>query len=164
MKNERFENRQIEIERKFLVDTERLPGLAEDFEQTKIRQGYMVLGADGSEARVRDKGGVFSLTVKSKGDRTRGEWEIEIDEEQFLTLWPATEGKRVEKIRIKVPYEGHIIEVDVYEGYLYGLVTAEVEFDSDNEALEFVAPDWLKEDVTEVAAYKNQNLACRNFH
>lgn len=147
----------IEIERKFLVGTP--PENFEDYEHTQIRQGYLVIGEDGSEARVRDKAGSYTLTVKSKGELSRGEWESPITEEQFSTWWPATAGKRVEKTRYAIPYEGCIIELDIYEGDLAGLMSAEVEFSSEEAARAFNAPEWFAVDVTSDKAFKNQQLA-----
>lgn len=151
----------IEVERKFLVA--RLPGDLEYFRYKTIRQGYMVIGADGSEARVRDKSGSYTLTVKSKGDLSRGEWETPITEEQFTILWGSTAGKRVEKIRYAIPYNGHTIELDIYEGALNGLMSAEVEFESETAARAFEVPDWFADDVTANSEFKNQNLALRGL-
>lgn len=151
----------VEIERKFLVRN--LPeGLAE-YEHEEIRQGYLVIGADGSETRVRDRDGLYTLTVKSKGDRTRGEYEIEIGAEEFETLWPATEGRRVEKSRFSIPHEGATIELDIYYGELMGLVTAEVEFDSESDADGFEIPAWFSDEVTDNKSFKNQQLAENGF-
>ena len=104
------------------------------------------------------------MTVKSKGDLSRGEWETTITPEQFETLWPATMGKRVEKVRFTIPTtEGLTIELDIYDGYLAGLVSAEIEFSSIEGASEFSVPEWLGAEVTEVKAMKNQQLAESGF-
>lgn len=159
MSIERLQNQQVEIERKFLVDLAKFDASPDDFEHTFIRQGYLVLGKDGSEARVRDKNGKLTLTVKSKGDLVRGEWEIPLSEEQFDILWLASEGKRVEKTRFEIPHGKHTIELDIYEGQLEGLVVAEVEFGSEPEAESFDLPEWLTTDISNNKAYKNQTLA-----
>lgn len=160
MTNHEIGNQPQEIERKFLVDIKLLEGKSDDYEHATIRQGYLAIGEDGSEARVRDKAGKYSLTVKTKGDLVRGEWETELTEDQFEILWPATESRRVEKTRFKIPYDNHMIELDIYEGQLDGLVTAEIEFESMQAAQQFVPPEWLSKDVTQESSFKNQNLAC----
>ena len=160
MTNYEMSSQPQEIERKFLANLSLLEGSPDDYEYTAIRQGYLVIGDDGSEARLRDKAGKYTLTVKTKGDLVRGEWETEVDESQFEILWPATEGKRVEKTRFKIPYGEHVIELDIYEGQLDGLVTAEIEFESMQAAQQFVPPEWLSKDVTQESSFKNQNLAC----
>jgi len=155
---ERLQN-PVEIERKFIVNPDLLPGSPDDYEHSTIRQGYLTIGLDGSEARVRDKAGKYSITVKTAGDLVRGEWEVEISESQFETLWPATEGKRIEKTRFKSRHGEHVIELDIYEGELEGLVIAEIEFEDVQSAEQFEAPAWLVRDVTQELGFKNQNLA-----
>lgn len=147
----------IEIERKFLVTA--LPENLAWFRHEQIRQGYLVIGADGSEARLRDRAGAYTMTVKSKGDLARDEWECSISKQQFDTWWPATNGKRIEKTRYSIPYSSALIELDVYEGDLTGLVSAEVEFLDKAEASHFIAPDWFGLEVTADKAFKNQSLA-----
>jgi adenylate cyclase len=110
--------------------------------------------------RVRRRAGRAWLTVKSGAGRVRVEEEIEIEAERFERLWPLTEGRRIEKTRYELPaHDALVIEVDVYAGELEGLVTAEVEFPSEEAAEAFAAPDWLGADVTEDPRYKNQRLA-----
>jgi adenylate cyclase len=51
------------------------------------------------------------------------------------------------------------IELDVYGGDLEGLVVAEVEFASEEDADAFDPPAWLGREVTDDPRYKNQRLA-----
>jgi CYTH domain-containing protein len=148
----------IELERKWLVTEPTPQALASPSHE--IHQGYLVVGSDGAEARVRRRGERCSLTVKSGAGRARSEHEIELAFEQFEELWPATEGARVSKRRhtLRQP-DGHLIELDVYSGSLAGLIVAEVEFDDPAAAESFVAPDWFGREVTDDPAYKNQSLA-----
>jgi CYTH domain-containing protein len=154
-------NPQIEIERKFSIRS--LPENLDSYLHEEIRQGYLVIGADGSEARVRDRDGSYTLTVKSKGNLVRGEYEIEIDSDAFGIMWPATNGRRVEKTRVSIPHGQSIIELDIYYGELMGLVTAEVEFNSKGKAEEFQVPEWFGEDITYNSSYKNQALADEGY-
>ncbi len=147
----------VEVERKFLVRN--LPPNLDSYEHQTIRQGYLAIGVDGSEARIRDRAGDFTMTVKSKGTLSRGEWETEIDKDQFETLWPATNGKRVEKTRFTIPLGDVEIELDIYEDDLMGLVSAEVEFTDEDSASAFEVPEWFAVDVTHDKGFKNQNLA-----
>jgi adenylate cyclase len=146
----------MEIERKFLVTQppaglEREPG-------DRIEQGYLAIDAV-AEVRLRRRVDERTLTVKSEPRRTRVEEEIELDDARFAALWPLTEGRRVVKTRREIPHEGAVIEVDVYHGDLTGLVTAEVEFDSEEAADAFEPPDWLGTEVTGDARYANRTLA-----
>jgi adenylate cyclase len=149
----------IEIERKFLVTEP--PGDLDRHRATAIEQGYLAIADDGTEVRIRRRDESATLTVKSGGARSRVEEEIDIDPERFERLWPLTEGRRIEKTRYEIPADdGLTIELDVYDGALAGLVVAEVEFDSEERADGFAAPDWLGREVTDDARYKNQRLAC----
>ena len=91
----------------------------------------------------------------------RDEHEIELSEAQFEALWPATEGARWSRSvrHILRAEDGHLIELDVYEDALAGLIVAEVEFDDPWGAEAFVAPYWFGREVTDDPAYKNQRLA-----
>jgi CYTH domain-containing protein len=116
---------------------------------------------DGTEVRVRRRDGATAvLTVKSSGGRGRVEEEIDIEPARFERLWPLTEGRRIEKRRYELPAgEGLVIELDVYAGDLDGLVVAEVEFASDEQADAFTPPPWFAREVTDDPRYKNQRLA-----
>ena len=145
----------MEIERKFLV--EQHPS-DRGFTSAALRQGYLLIG-DGGEVRIRDAGGVHTLTVKSRGSLSREEHEISLSREQFDELWPATLGRRVEKTRHEFALDGMAAALDVFEGDLSGLVTVEVEFPSLSAARAFVPPEWFGREVTEDASYKNASLA-----
>lgn len=147
----------LEIERKFLVTS--LPEAMDRYPHERIIQGYVVVGADGSEVRLRRKGQKYVETVKLGRGEVRPELEIELTATQFDTLWEATSGRRIEKTRYEVPHAGRTVEVDVYHGELAGLVIAECEFASAEESRRFVPPEWFGREVTDDPEYKNQNLA-----
>jgi adenylate cyclase len=143
----------VEIERKFLV--EHLPDEVGQATSRRIDQGYVALD-EGAEVRLRRYGGELWLTVKGSGGLARVEEELQLDPEQFESLWPLTEGRRLEKTRHVLPGG---IELDVYEGTLEGLVVAEVEFASEDESAAFEPPEWFGAEVTEDPRYKNRALA-----
>ena len=146
----------VEIERKFVVD--RLPdGLPEG---EAIDQGYLAIGDDGVEVRVRRRGDTTSLTIKSGPGMVRTEEEFAIDERRFESLWSLTEGRRVTKTRHLIPLDdGLTAELDVYSGDHDGLLTAEIEFSSVEASDAFTPPAWLGRDVTGDARFANQALA-----
>ena len=148
----------VEVERKWLVPEAPADALAAPSDL--IEQGYVTIGSDGAETRLRRRGERCFLTVKSGLGMSRAEHEVELSIDQFEALWPATEGVRLIKRRYQVPGEdGRLIELDVYEGELAGLTVAEVEFDDPWGAESFVAPYWFGREVTDDPAYKNQRLA-----
>jgi CYTH domain-containing protein len=130
----------------------------------RIDQGYVAIGADGAEVRLRRRGSRRFLTTKSGAGLVREELEVELTPEQYEVLWPATEGRRVEKTRrVLDAGDGLAIELDEYAGTLAGLFTAEVEFPDPASAVRFAAPGWFDRDVTDEEAYRNQRLAVRGL-
>jgi adenylate cyclase len=148
----------LEIERKFLVD--RRPG--ELAEGDRIEQGYLAIGEDGVEVRVRRRRDDMTLTIKSGPGMTRTEVELPLDAERFDALWPLTERRRVTKTRHLIPLGDDLtVELDVYSGAHDGLLTAEIEFPSAEASEAFEPPAWLGREVTGDGDYANQALATR---
>jgi adenylate cyclase len=147
----------VEVERKFLVTDP--PDLGGDAGE-EIEQGYLAIGSEG-EVRVRRKGERLVLTAKRGAGLSREEAEVELDREAFEALWPLTEGRRLHKRRSVIPHGDLSIELDVYEGELAGLVVAEIEFGSEEEARGFEPPEWVGAEVTGDERYLNETLATR---
>ncbi len=147
-----------EVERKFLI--ERAPADLATHPSDLIEQGYIALTDEGVEVRVRRLGERTFLTLKSGAGSVRLEEELEIDERRFCSLWRLTQGRRIHKTRYRIPHLGGLtIELDVYRNALSGLMTAEVEFDSEVTAGEFSAPGWFGRELTDDPRYKNIRLA-----
>ena len=144
-----------EIERKFLVNDEVNDVLK--FSSFKaIKQGYMHVEPE-KTIRVRTKGDKGFLTIKGKTvGITRSEFEYEIpleDAEQLLTQFCP---KVLEKKRYDVFYANHKWEIDVFEGKLSGLIIAEIELNSEDEA--YKKPSWISTEVSEDPEYINSKL------
>lgn len=155
----------VEIERKFLVSE--LPHNFNiiDYPAEQILQGYLAHGS-GEVVRIRRKGDQYFITYKRKsGEHTtkRIELEAELTEEQFITLWPGTEGRRLEKTRYRIPYQTYTIELDIFEGTNQGHMLAEVEFASTDQADAFAPPAWFGQDVTADGRYGNSDIATHGF-
>ncbi len=145
-----------EIERKFCV--QKMPDLTA-CTGIEISQGYISVGENGPEIRLRRKGERFYQTVKQGKGVQRTEVEVELSRAQFDTLWLLTAGRRLEKVRYEIPEGVWTIELDVYRGHLKGLVVAEVEFETLDESSRFVPPPWFGREVTDDDRYKNATLA-----
>jgi adenylate cyclase len=146
----------LEVERKFLLPGP--PDWLADRASTRIEQGYLV-AEPGGEVRLRRIGEQPRLTVKRGHGEVREEAEVDLSPQQFDQLWPLTEPMRLIKRRYLVPLDDLELEVDVFEGDLEGLVTAEIEFESQAAADEFEPPRWLGKEVTGDDRYANQSLA-----
>ncbi len=146
-----------EIERKFLLGE--LPSWLAGRSGEPICQGYLTNG-EGTEVRLRRAGERTLLTVKTGAGEVREELEVELDASLFDSLWPLTEGRRLEKTRLLAPLsDGLEAEVDVYDNELAGLIVAEVEFDSVGRCREFTPPPWMGVEVSGDPRYANRSLA-----
>ena len=148
---------QREIERKFLI--KRLPAEIKRARHYSIAQGYLVTEPDDRHVRLRRAGRNASLTFKLVRGSVRDEREINLTPKQFAALWPATKGRRLQKMRYEIPWKNFVIEIDIYRGKNDGLVVAEVEFLSRATCRKFKPPDWFGREVTGVRRYSNISLA-----
>ena len=149
----------LEIERKFLVDAEKISALNLTGGE-KIFQGYLSTDKN-KTVRVRVKNNRGFLTVKSANvGIVRKEFEYEIpvaDAEEILKLCAPNV---LQKVRYKVEYAGKIFEVDIFSGRHQGLILAEVELNSPTEIVDL--PDWIGEEVSDNPKYYNSNLTLEN--
>lgn len=144
----------MEIERKYLVKT--LPKNYSDYPFRQIEQGYLCTDP---VVRVRRDNDHFYLTYKGKGLLSREEYNLPLEKEAYLHLLSKADGIVLKKRRYLIPYNGYTIELDLFEGAYEGLILAEVEFESEQEALEFVPPDWFDRDVTFTGEFQNSRLS-----
>ena len=147
-----------EIERKFLI--KRLPAGLKRSRRYSIAQGYLAAEPDDRHVRLRKKGKSASLTFKLvQGSGVREEREIILTPKQFAALWPATTGRRLQKVRYEIPWKNLLIELDIYRGKNKGLMVAEVEFLSRAACRRFKPPNWFGREVTGEKRYSNVRLA-----
>lgn len=146
----------IEIERKFLVKSPEFKDQATGC--SHFVQGY-ITSPPAKTVRVRIADDKAYLTIKGSGSASgmsRFEWEMEIPGRDALALLGICEGGVIEKDRYFVPFAGHTFEVDEFFGDNEGLVMAEVELSSEDEAFE--KPEWLGQEVTGDSRYYNSSL------
>ena len=146
-----------EIERKFLIEV--LPPEILQARHFQIAQGYLANETGGRHVRLRKKAKTASLTFKAGRSTDREEREITLSPKQFATLWPATTGRRLRKIRYEMRWRNLTIEVDIYRGSNQGLMVAEVEFPSQSSCRKFKPPRWFGREVTGEKRYSNVRLA-----
>lgn len=145
-----------EIERKFLISR----SMSFDGPGRVMQQGYIALDPEtGTEVRLRREAGLNTLAIKRGSGIVRHETEIDIDDEKADGLWVLTEGKRLEKSRYLRVEGGVRVEIDIYAGALSGLVVAEVEFETEAEALAFEPFAWMGEEISGNARYRNNVIA-----
>lgn len=144
-----------EIERKFLVNDELLD-VVKYLQSKKIRQGY-ISDIDGKTVRVRTKGEKGYLTIKGKSSGiSRDEFEYEIPFEDANQLLQNFCPKVLEKERFDLIIGEKKWEIDIFHGKLEGLIIAELELESEDEAFEL--PGWVQEEVSDDVQYYNSRL------
>jgi CYTH domain-containing protein len=149
----------IEIERKFLVRDDAWRTAASG---DRYRQGYLST-VPGRTVRVRVIADVGYLTIKGATvGAVRSEYEYVIPVEDAhamldgLCLRPL-----IEKTRYRIEYQGLVWEVDEFEGENDGLVVAEVELESQDQAI--TLPGWAGDEVTGDPRYYNANLVANPY-
>jgi CYTH domain-containing protein len=143
----------LEIERKFLV--KELPDLSK-YSFHFIEQAYLCTSP---VVRIRREDDTFYLTYKGGGMMMRREENLPLTEESYLHLLQKADGIIITKKRYLIPYHSYLIELDVFSGVYEGVVVAEVEFSSKEEALVFNPPTWFGEDVTMDGRYHNSAMS-----
>ena len=145
----------MEIERRFLVrNLMKVEELVREYgySSKRITQDY-VYSDELTAIRKRkiEKNGVqkFIYTVKTgrKGISVN-EFETEITEDTYNSL--AIDNKRITiiKDRYCIPYiDDLVIELDIFQGKYKGLVFAEIEYKSEEQADSTKVPDWFDKEI-----------------
>lgn len=145
----------MEIERKFLI--KKLPDNLTSYKARKIEQAYLCTDP---VVRVRRDNDDYYLTYKSKGMIVREEYNLPLTKEAYGHLLAKADGNIITKTRYEIPEKDNLtIELDVFEGKFDGLLLAEVEFASEEEALRYIPPEWFGEDVSNSTKYHNSTLS-----
>ena len=150
----------IEIERKFLVS-------GEDWRKQvssilSMQQGYLSKDSQ-SSIRIRIVADQDAwITIKSAHSGiSRKEFEYAIPVDDASELLELCQGAIIEKKRHIVRVADAVWEVDEFSGANSGLVVAEIELDSEDQAI--VKPAWLGEEVTGDRRYLNSQLVSLPF-
>ncbi len=147
----------MEIERKYLVSGEFKPYVSRQYQ---IAQGYLSKDPDRTvRVRIRDTEGFLTIKGKSSvSGMSRFEWEKKIPLAEAQELLKLCLPAVIQKTRYIVPAEDTLFfEVDEFYGDNAGLILAEIEVKSEDQAFE--KPLWLGEEVTGDPRYYNSYLS-----
>ena len=156
-----------EIERKYLIRYPDIKTLLaqKGVEQWEIVQIYLTVSGPGETRRIRQvvSGGeikYYKTFKKRLTDLSNEEDEGEIDQLEYIHLCQEQQPgcKPVGKTRYRIPYEGHILEFDIYP-FWDDRAILEIELEHENEGA--AIPDYVQiiRDVSADPAYKNRSLA-----
>jgi adenylate cyclase len=154
----------MEIEKKYQI--KEMPCL--DGAMTKeMEQGYLCTDP---VVRIRRSNDKYILTCKSFdgmiGERRADvrmcqEYEINLPEESYKHLRQKVDGGLISKTRYIIPLaDGHIAELDVFHGIYEGVVFAEIEFSSEEQAYNTELPKWFGKEVS--SKITNSDMAFSN--
>lgn len=146
----------MEIERKYLITCP--PQNYDSYPSHLIEQAYLCTNP---VVRIRKEDDSFYLTYKSKGLLMREEYNLPLTGESYEHLLTKADGSILTKRRylIPIPDTELTIELDVFSGKYQGLMLAEVEFGTKEDAESFMPPEWFGKDVTFSGEYQNSRLA-----
>ena len=151
-----------EIERKFLVVGE---FKNQAYNHTHIQQGYIASG-NGRTVRVRIRDDKGYLTIKGPSGKegiSRYEFEREIPLQDAQDLMRICEPGIIDKTRylVKSPDGIHTWEVDEFHGDNDGLIMAEIELGSEDEA--YQKPAFIGREVTGDRRFYNSHMRLNPF-
>lgn len=151
----------IEIERKFLLKSSEWKKLEQFARPSIIRQGYLSSDPERT-VRVRLKDELGYLTIKgSTQGLSRKEFEYQIPVAEAEDLLSMCDGPLIEKTRFYIKTGNQLWEIDEFFGDNTGLVLAEAELESEEQALEI--PEWVGTEVTKDKRYYNSQLAFKPY-
>ena len=151
----------VEIEKKWLIDKDKIPYDLSNSEIIEIEQTYICFSP---EIRVRkiNNGNEYTFAVKTNitpDGMIRDEIEDFITQEEYNNLMKKQEGNTIYKTRYQFLDGDYLLAVDIFSGELEGLAYLEIEFENQEEADNFQTPNWVIKDVTSDLNYKNGHLA-----
>ena len=156
-----------EIERKYLI---RYPDIGtlkaqKGVEQWEVVQIYLTVSQPGETRRIRQvvsNGEIkYYKTFKRHLSSVKNEEdEGEIDQMEYIRLSREQQPgcRPLNKTRYRIPYEGHVLEFDIYP-FWDDRAIMEIELERENEGA--ALPDYVRviRDVSGDLAYKNRSLA-----
>lgn len=111
---------------------------------------------------------IFTHTIKARGEIVEKysicELEKNITEQEYNELKPFRGSRTIQKYRCVIPIQdGLKVEVDIFDGWMKGLIIAEVEFRSVEQAENFKMPSWFEKNVPH-KEFSNRALSTKSRH
>ena len=140
-----------------------MPDNLNQFKPIEIQVGDFFDSNAVDALKIRQKGSDYHLIKKEANSaQERIEHVIHIKEGEFRTLIGATVQSH-KKIRYLLPLNNSICELDIYKDKLDGYVRVEVEFENDEDMLNFTPPEWFAEEITDINHEIHENLGIVTF-
>lgn len=150
----------FEIEKKFLLKN--IPDLNLSIANHDIEQFYLLNDSvSKSSVRIRKYDDIFLFTFKKGSGLSRVEIEFEILKEDFLNFDKIKISRNtIKKTRFEFNIDsGLVAEVDFFSGKFKDNILCEVEFLTEEDANNFIPPNWFGKDVSNDKKYGNIFMA-----
>lgn len=138
----------------------------EETPSKEILDIYLPTVSNHAILRIRKQGEIFEITKKTPVSGTdsshQNENTIPLSKEEFEEL-STLQGKRVRKIRYYYTENDIVYEIDVFQDSLQGLILVDIEFLSNIEKENFVAPNWTLVDITQEKFIAGGVLAGKSY-
>jgi len=155
----------VEIERKFLVDKKFLKYLKKEaisLRKKSLKQYYTKISSKETK-RFRKSDKNYFYTEKSGRGYRRGEREKKISKEQFISHQSKIKGFLVEKSRYEFTLNGIFYEFDIFDAPVDDLAFLEIEFKNEKAYHDYEIDSALKpyiiKDVSDDFNYTNASIA-----
>lgn len=151
----------MEIERKWLINIEKIPYNLNDYDFWDIEQAYISFKPTVRIRKIANKN-LYYLTTKSHSTDnglSRQEYEISISQREYEDLLVKKEGLVLSKTRYRINEGKYLLEIDLFHNEYEGLAYMEIEFDTVEQAKEYVAPNWIEYELTNNKSLTNSALA-----
>lgn len=153
-----------ELERTYLA--KEIPVDLRQFPSKEMADLYIPVSFAHPVLRIRKNGEKYEITKKQpivQGDASRqSEETIPLSEEEYIALI-SIPGKQVLKTRYFYTLEGIAFEVDIFRGFLAGLILIDVEFPSKEAMTNFSAPGFCLVEVTQEKFVAGGELAGKKY-
>ena len=155
----------MEIEKKFLVkDISHLD--LSNYNKIEMIQDYLYidqLTIVRKRKCIKNNKTNYRYTIKTdKKNLSVNEIEKEITEEEYNSLPINPSYNSLSKTRYIIPYIEHLkIELDVFHGIYDGIIFAEIEFNSEEEANSIPVPEWFDKELSHTIT--NSDMALKKI-
>lgn len=147
-----------EIERRFLIkDLNKVNCLVKQYKDTKktIVQDYTYsdsLTAIRKRLIIKDGKEKYIYTVKTgRKGLSVNEFENEITKTEYDSIKKDSSRITIEKDRYVIPYTENLkIELDIFHGEYEGVIFAEIEFKSEEQAKSIQIPEWFDIEIGDI--------------
>ena len=155
----------MEIEKKFLVKNISHLDLS-NYNKIEMVQDYLYidkLTIVRKRKCIKNNKTTYTYTIKTdKKNLSVNEIEKEITEEEYNNLPTNPSYNSLSKTRYIIPYIDDLkIELDIFHGIYDGIIFAEIEFNSEEQANSIPVPEWFDKELSHTIT--NSDMALRKI-